>query len=212
MTLSDRAEEILETLWIEIVENSNEGCDASLLKDDDALKELDNLGMVDIKEKRINLTRKGKEEARNCIRRHRLAERLFVDVFDVKSKLMHEASCKFEHLLHKGIDEHICTLLGHPKFCPHKKQIPDGACCKDLKRTPKKLIMPLNELGINIKAKISYLQTLDQNELQKIIAMGALPKNEILLKQRFPSFVFQIGKSQFAVDKELAACIYVRII
>ena len=39
----DPAEEILETLWIEIVENNKEGCDASLLKDDDALKDFDNL-------------------------------------------------------------------------------------------------------------------------------------------------------------------------
>ena len=29
--------------------------------------------------------------------------------------------------------------------------------------------------------------------------------------QKFPSYVFQVGQSQFAVDKELAECIYVSI-
>jgi DtxR family Mn-dependent transcriptional regulator len=39
--------------------------------------------------------------------------------------------------------------------------------------------------------------------------MGALPKTEITLLQKFPSYVFKIARSQFAVDKELASCIYV---
>lgn len=212
MTLTDRAEEALEKLWVELIEHEKEECDASILKDSHSLKELVNLAYVAVKDNKISLTPKGKEEAKNCVRRHRLAERLFVDVLDIKRKLVHQTSCKFEHLLHKGLDENICTLLGHPKTCPHGRPIPEGNCCKDAKRTPKKLIMPLNELEINKKAKISYLQTQDRNVIQKIIAIGALPKVEILLIQRFPSYVLQIGKSQFAIDKELASHIYVRII
>jgi DtxR family Mn-dependent transcriptional regulator len=166
---------------------------------------------VKIKDNQLHLTSKGREEARNCVRRHRLAERLFVDVFDVKKKLAHAPSCKFEHILHKGLDENICILLGHPKACPHGRPIPEGNCCRDIRRVPKKLIMPLSELEINKKAKIAYLHMQDQNALQKIIAIGALPNTEILLIRKFPSYVFQIGKSQFTIDKELASYIYVRI-
>ncbi len=212
MKLTDRAEEILETLWIETGEQKKERCDASILKDDQSLKELANLDYVKIRNNQIRLTHKGKEEAKNCVRRHRLAERLLVDLLEVKKKLVHETSCHFEHLLHKGLDDSICTLLGHPKTCPHGRPIPEGSCCRDAKRVPKKLIMPLAELEINKKAEISYLQTQNRNTLQKIIAMGALPKTEVSLIQKFPSYVFQIGKSQFAVDKELASHIYVRII
>ena len=43
-----------------------------------------------------------------------------------------------------------------------------------------------------------------------MIAMGVLPNTRILLIQKFPSYVFQIGKSQFAIDKELAGNVYVR--
>ncbi len=209
MTLADREEEILETLWIEIIENEKEKCDVSILKDDDSLKELIQSGYARVKDKQLSLTGKGKDEAKNCIRRHRLAERLFVDVLDLKGKSVHETSCRFEHLLHKGLDENICTLLGHPKVCPHGKPIPEGNCCKDTKRVPKKLIMPLNELGLHKKARISYLQTQDRDILRKLIAMGALPRTEIMLIQKFPSYVFKIGKSKFAVDKELASCIYI---
>lgn len=212
MKLTDRAEEILERLWIELIEHKKGRCDVSILKDDEVISELVNLGYVEIKDNQIRLTGKGKKEAKNCVRRHRLAERLFVDILDIKKKLVHETSCQFEHLLHKGLDDSICTLLGHPQTCPHGKPIPEGSCCRDAKRVPKKLIMPLAELEINKKAEVSYLQTQDHNVLQKIIAMGALPKTQISLVQKFPSYVFQIGKSQFAIDKELALHIYVRMI
>ena len=76
----------------------------------------------------------------------------------------------------------------------------------------KKIIIPLPKLDLHKKAKVSHIKTEDKAMLQRIIAIGALPNIEITLIQRFPSFVFQIGKSQFAVDKELASCIYVRAI
>jgi len=73
-----------------------------------------------------------------------------------------------------------------------------------------KKIVSLSKLDLNKKAKVSHIKTEDKAMLQRIIAIGALPNADITLIQRFPSFVFQIGKSQFAVDKELASCIYVR--
>lgn len=212
MMLSDRAEEILETLWEALVEGKQAACDAGILKDDAVIGELVDAGYVELKDNKIRLTLSGREESSNCVRRHRLAERLFVDVLDIKEKLVHETSCKFEHILHKGLDENVCTLLGHPKTCPHGRPIPEGSCCKGARRIPAKLIMPLSELDINKKARVSHLQTQDHSALQKIIAIGALPNTDIKLIQRFPSYVFQIGKSQFAIDKGLASCIYVRII
>lgn len=212
MTLSDRAEEILETLWVELVEQKRQECDAGILKDNEVVSELVDSGCVRVKDDKISLTHKGSEEARNCVRRHRLAERLLVDVLDVKKKMVHPAGCKFEHLLHKGLDDNVCTLLGHPRTCPHGSPIPEGDCCRDAKRTPKTFIMPLTRLDVNKKARVSYLQTKDHDALQKIIAIGVLPHTEVTLIQKFPSCVIQVGKSQFAIDKELASHIYVRVV
>lgn len=209
--LSDRAEEILERLWTELVEEKKERCDVSILKDDDSLRELVDLDCVEIKDNQITLTPKGTEEAKSCVRRHRLAERLLADVLDLKKKLVHQTSCQFEHLLHKGLDDDICTLLGHPKTCPHGRPIPEGECCRDFRKELTKLISPLSELLPNEKGKIAYIHTEDRHILKKLMSMGTLPGVSITLLQRFPSYVFQIGKSQFAIDKELASHIYVRI-
>lgn len=210
MTLSEQAEEILETLWVEIHEKGKESCDITLLKRDEATKELANNGYVNIVENRIHLTDEGAGEAKGCIRRHRLAERLLVDVLDIKGKFVHETSCNFEHFLHKGLDESICRLLGHPRTCPHGRPVPEGPCCRDIGEKEEKLILPLPELQLNQKAVIAYLQTHDRDALQKIIAMGALPMTEISLFQRFPTLAFRIGRSQFAIDAELASHIHVR--
>jgi len=147
-----------------------------------------------------------------CVRRHRLAERLLADVFDIKNKIINEVSCKFEHLLHEGLEDSVCTLLGHPKVCPHSKPIPPGKCCREkINKKLLKLLAPLSDLEVKDKGKIAYLQAKDRSQMQKLINIGAMPGVSIVLLQKFPSYVFQIGQSQFAIDKELASSICVRL-
>ncbi len=200
--LSERAEEILETLWLQTVENSRTP-DLSLFRDDGAFKELLDQGYVTAAPGG-RLTQKGTEEGKQCVRRHRLAERLFADVLQVKPGLVHEAGCRLEHMLHKGIEDNICILLGHPKTCPHGRPIPLGACCQDGRHRFHSVIMALSEMKKGQKGKIAYVHTSDREMLRKIMAMGALPGLAVTLLQQFPSPVFQVGESQFAVDRELA--------
>ena len=77
-------------------------------------------------------TRKGEARARDVIRRHRLAERLFMDVLSIHDEDEIESSaCKFEHILSPEVTDRMCTLLGHPKACPHGSPIPQGECCAE---------------------------------------------------------------------------------
>jgi DtxR family transcriptional regulator, Mn-dependent transcriptional regulator len=210
MKLTEKAEEFLETLWIELVEGGKADCDITLVKEDEALALLGSRGLVKLTDNRAALTEKGRGEAAGCVRRHRLAERLLADVLHVKPKFLDERSCSFEHLLHEGLDDSICTLLGHPRACPHGRPIPEGPCCREARKQTGKLILPLAELEPGKHADIAYLHTHDKAALQKLIAMGALPKTDIVILQRRPTLVFQIGRSQFAIDDELAAHVFVR--
>ena len=71
-------------------------------------------------------------------------------------------------------------------------------------------ILPLAKFKVGQKGVVAYLQTEDRRRLQKIMAMGILPGKTITLLQKFPSYVFQAGHSQFAVDRELAEAIIVQ--
>jgi len=144
------------------------------------------------------------------VRRHRLAERLLVDVLDVGSREMDAAACQFEHVLRAGLDEHICTLLGHPKYCPHGRLIPPGVCCRARRDTSIKVVAPLRDLEPGQSGRIAYIHTRERGKLDKLIAMGALPGAPVVLMQKSPSYVFRMGQAQVAVDEEIAASIYVR--
>ncbi len=208
--LSDAEEEILESLWIEIEENKDKP-NTRVLKDESAFQELIEKGLIDTSKREL-FTKEGLKEAKGCVRRHRLAERLVADVLDVKDPLMHEASCKLEHGLHYGLEDNVCTLLGHPRVCPHRKPIPAGDCCRDFKKTPQRIIVTLHEMVVGSSGKISYLNTHDNEILKKLISMGILPGNKIKLLHRFPSFVFEMDNSSFAVDKDLASNIHVLLL
>jgi ABC-type lipoprotein export system ATPase subunit len=78
----------------------------------------------------IVFTEKGRKRAEDVIRRHRLAERLFTQTFQVHDeKEIAEEACKFEHILSPEATERICSFLGHPRTCPHGSPIPAGECC-----------------------------------------------------------------------------------
>ena len=78
----------------------------------------------------ILFTEKGRKRAEDIIRRHRLAERLFVHTFRVQDEHeVAEQACRFEHILSPEATDSICSFLGHPRTCPHGSPIPAGECC-----------------------------------------------------------------------------------
>jgi DtxR family Mn-dependent transcriptional regulator len=125
--------------------------------------------------------------------------------------LLDEQACLLEHALFDGLDDSICTLLGHPTFCPHGKPIPAGECCLQMRESVVRLISPLSMLKPGQQGHIAYIQMNNPNRLQKLMAMNVLPGVPITLLRRSPSFVFEAGFSQFAVDEDIAADIYVRL-
>ena len=211
MNLSERAEEILETLWMSTVEEKKDSLSLGLAEREEAMSELLKNGCVDISNQKVRLKDKGKKEGEKIVRRHRLAERLLVDVLAMKKGLIHEVGCKFEHLLLTEVEENVCTLLGHPKLCPHGKPIPTGRCCVKSAKEVSRAVCLLKDLEVKDKGTIAYLATSDLGRLNRLMAMGALPGISVTMIQKFPSYVFQVGQSQFAIDQEMAEAIYVRL-
>jgi energy-coupling factor transporter ATP-binding protein EcfA2 len=78
----------------------------------------------------VGLTERGRRQAADIIRRHRLAERLFTESLGMQNEEeIEQQACKFEHILSPEATEKICAFLGHPKTCPHGAPIPPGRCC-----------------------------------------------------------------------------------
>ena len=215
MIVSEAAEEILEALWIAHEDTGRDCLKLAELREmpgHDVLQELLHAGIVErCGAEEIKLTEAGHRHARDALRRHRLAERLLTDLLDVKEELIHETACGFEHHLHRGVDASVCTLLGHPTVCPHGRPIPPGPCCEEGRRTAQQAIAALARRKPGARGSVAYLQTTDPTRAQALLSMGVTPGTAITLLAGYPSYLFQIGEAQFAVDRELANAIYVRL-
>jgi putative ABC transport system ATP-binding protein len=93
------------------------------------VRRLADLGYLEFQDSTVALTDRGHRRARDVVRRHRLAERLFTDTFAVSGAEANSQACKFEHIISPELDEKICSFLGHPSSCPHGNPIPPGPCC-----------------------------------------------------------------------------------
>ncbi|MFH1779228.1 MAG: metal-dependent transcriptional regulator [Candidatus Omnitrophota bacterium] len=209
-----KRDEILEQAWIKREEGTLtiDGllvCTETKITKED-IEEMERCGFLSIKDDKVLLTSEGEKRASEIIRSHRLAERLFTDVLELKSPDMESNACTFEHYLSLEVTESICTLLGHPVECPHGKPIPQGECCRRAKRKLESVIASLAELKSGTKVKVAYIATKHHSRLDKLTAMGIIPGATITVHQTFPSYVIKIGETQIALDKEALRDIYVR--
>jgi len=211
--LTEQAEDILESLWVMTVEGDNVGCLLTSLKitaDAPELAELLQLAYVELRGDRVYLRKNGHPEALLTVRRHRLAERLTMDILGIAGDEGNDQACMFEHLLRQGVDTKLCTLLNHPITCPHGNPIPPGECCIQARQQGEPGIVPLTELKSGEQGEIAYLAASDDKKMQKLMSMGVLPGSQLKLAQKFPSYIFMVGHSQFAVDDSLAREIHIR--
>ena len=209
MKISETAQEQLELLWIQAEETGRNRSTLPIQADE--FVELAELGLVNLVDSLPVLTSTGHAQAAMAIRRHRLAQRLLADVLVTEASKLDDVACGLEHALFDGVDESICTLLGHPQICPHGKPIPPGVCCQQARTSVGPLVAPLKELKRGQQGRIAYIHMHNPQHLQKLMAMGVLPGVSLSVLETYPSFVFEAGYSQFAVDEEIAADIYVRL-
>ena len=77
----------------------------------------------------LEFTPRGRNRARDLVRRRRLAEVLFSSALHVPDPNVEATACRMEHIIDPEVENSICSFLGHPRNCPHGRPIPQGNCC-----------------------------------------------------------------------------------
>jgi len=207
-------DEILELLWT--LREERKASRAEVLRSaaepgpERLLEELIEGGMIDASGEEILLTKSGEDRARGIIRRHRLAEVLLQNLFDLDNAQMENSACQFEHILSEPVVESVCTFLGHPPACPHGRAIPRGECCDRIRTEIRPLVMPLTEASLGATVRIVFITPRSKKRLEKLSALGIVPGSRVRLLQRNPSFVLEIGQTTVAVDRDITDEIYVK--
>jgi DtxR family Mn-dependent transcriptional regulator len=207
-------DEILELVWT-LREEGNATRTQLLRRTEEdepekILEELSSAGLLEASADEVRLTRPGEERARVIVRRHRLAEVLLNNLFDLDNSQMESTACKFEHILTKAVTESVCTFLGHPPVCPHGRPIPREECCDKIRTEIKPLVTRLSDAVLSEEIRIVFITPKSRKRLDKLSALGIVPGSRIRLLQRNPSFVMEIGETTVAVDKEITDEIYVK--
>jgi len=175
----------------------------------DLVAELTEQGLVQAQADRLTLTPAGEDAARQVIRRHRLAERLLHDILHMSVEATEESACEFEHMIADQVTESICTLLGHPRECPHGSPIPEGRCCREARQSVESLVVPLTRLATGEEGKVAYLSSASPSRLHKLMAFGIAPGMRVRVHQHYPTMVIQCENTQLAMEEEIARDIHV---
>jgi DtxR family Mn-dependent transcriptional regulator len=81
-------------------------------------------GYVTREGRRLSLTESGRSLAEKVVRKHRLAERLLVDVIGLEWHKVHHEAGRWEHVISDDVEARLIELLGDPATCPHGNPIP----------------------------------------------------------------------------------------
>jgi DtxR family Mn-dependent transcriptional regulator len=75
-------------------------------------------------DRHLELTDAGRSRAVSVMRKHRLAERLLVDVIGLEWEQVHSEACRWEHVMSDAVERKLVSLLGNPTTSPYGNPIP----------------------------------------------------------------------------------------
>ena len=91
------------------------------------LRKLNDSHLVRYGKGSVEMTTEGDRIGKQMMRNTRLLEVLMKDA--LKIEIDEEMVCGIEHHMKDIFTDALCTLLKHPRKCPHGHVIPRGKCC-----------------------------------------------------------------------------------
>ncbi len=169
---------------------------------------LEEQGYVELANDRsLHLTDKGRGLATTVVRRHRLAERLLVDVIGLEWEKVHAEAARWEHAISSDVEEKLVQLLGDPATCPHGNPIPGSH-----NATPHEKTTPLADIkpGHITVVRVSERLEMSDDALAFIARTKLTPGSEATVVRRESDGVsVKTSTGEHLVPLNVAASLYV---
>ncbi len=172
-----------------------------------ALKRLKARGLITRPDGAVALTKSGRSEALSIIRRHRLAERLLVDVLGMPWEDVHEEACRLEHALSPKVQAALQAYLENPDVCPHGHPIPSAEGEVALPTGE-----PLCDFGSGSDVEIVRIDEEDEGLLTYLASLGMYPGTHVKVCDVAPfqgPLMVEVGGSRYALGRDIAGKIVV---
>jgi DtxR family transcriptional regulator, Mn-dependent transcriptional regulator len=168
-------------------------------------------------DRHLELTEAGNRLAVRVMRKHRLAERLLVDVIGLDWELVHAEACRWEHVMSETVERRLLDLLDHPTESPYGNPIPglselgeesDGeAFLADVEPLDTVVKGP-EELRVLIR-RIGEEMQKDEAAMAALRRVGALPDKVVTVAAGAEGVLIASGGETAEIDPDLAAHMFV---
>jgi DtxR family Mn-dependent transcriptional regulator len=175
----------------------------------DMLRKLSEKSFINyVKYQGVTLTKKGRKEALQIIRKHRLWEVFLVDKLKFHWDEVHEIAEQLEHIQSPVLIARLDEFLGNPAFDPHGDPIPDQ---KGEITVRKKYL--LSDVAIGFKGIVVGMLETSPAFLQYLDRLNICPGARITIKERIVfdgslEIILQEDK-QLVISHEVAKNLYV---
>ena len=207
-------EEYLEAIW-ELEEEGTRVIQARLAEHlghsppsvSEMVRRLRGEGWVDVRDRALHLTPKGRERAVSVVRKHRLAERLLTDVIGLPWHKTHIEACRWEHVISDEVEEHLVALLANPTTCPHGNPIPGaGPAREDL--------LALAEVELGERVRLERVTEQVEVNLEALVYLddhGFIPGAGAEVRSKAPdgTVTLDLDQGTIALGPALATQLYV---
>ena len=127
--------------------------------------------------KDVVLTNKGRKSAESIVRRHRLAERMVVDLLGLELHKSHVEAHRLEHAISPELEEKIVARLANPTTCPFGHPIPGSGY------TPENHSVPLDRASPGQNLVIDRIPEDDQALLEYLVTNNLIPGEPAQVKE-----------------------------
>jgi len=157
--------------------------------------------------KGVKLTEEGRALALSVFRRHRLAEKLLMDVLHVDWAQSHEEACRLEHSISEQVANSIQKTLGNPQTCPHGNPIPD-----EKGYMPPTKSEALSNLENGQNAVVTQIPDESPELLRYLSTLGMYPGVKIAVEEKAPfkgPMLVKVGSNSYPLSLDVASGIFV---
>ena len=167
-------------------------------------------GYAKLREDRsIQLTAEGRQLATTVVRRHRLAERLLLDVIGLEWEKVHREADRWEHVISDEVEAKLVELLGDPTTCPHGNPIPGAG--NPPADVPTVALIDA-ETGTTQVARISEKLELSDAGLEFVARARLIPGASVTVVERTPEGVrVRTAVGEYTVPVDVAQQLYVKV-
>jgi DtxR family Mn-dependent transcriptional regulator len=166
---------------------------------------LESDGYLVRRRRQIELTEEGAVIATAVIRRHRLAERLLVDIVGLSWSAAHHEAGRYEHILSADVEARVIAILDDPATCPHGNPIPGSGHAT----TAPASLSSLNQFGTGQQIRLERIPEDvedDAANLAYLEEVGFVPGAVATVRDTAPDGVIliEIGERTAAFSAALA--------